>query len=81
MKLRSILAASAALLISAVTAQAAQVAALTGDKTIAIVDTAAKKVVKTWDIQGVNGKVVGIDVRMNSSLSITVKKSAFISGI
>ena len=44
MKLRSILAASAALLISAVTAQAAQVAALTGDKTIAIVDTAAKKV-------------------------------------
>jgi len=63
MKIRSMLAASAALLISAVTAQAAQVAALTGDKTIAIVDTAAKKVVKTWDIQGVNGKVVGIDVR------------------
>lgn len=63
MTIRSILAASAALLISAVAAQAAQVAALTGDKTIAIVDTGAKKVVKTWDIQGVNGRVVGIDVR------------------
>jgi hypothetical protein len=72
MKLRSILAASAALLISAVTAQAAQVAALTGDKTIAIVDTAAKKVVKTWDIQGVNGKVVGIDVRPADSMLYAV---------
>jgi hypothetical protein len=72
MTIRSILAASAALLISAVTAQAAQVAALTGDKTIAIVDTAAKKVVKTWDIQGVNGKVVGIDVRPADSMLYAV---------
>jgi len=52
MTIRTVLAASAALLISAVAAQAAQVAALTGDKTIAIVDTSAKKVVKNLDIQG-----------------------------
>ncbi len=63
MKFRSILAASAALLLSAVAAQAAQVAALSGDNTISIVDTAAKKVVKSWKIQGIAGKVVGIDVR------------------
>ncbi len=63
MHIRTILAASAALLLSAVAAQAAQVAALTGDNTISIVDTDAKKVVKSWAIQGITGKVVGIDVR------------------
>jgi outer membrane protein assembly factor BamB len=63
MKFRTILAASAALLLSAAAAQAAQVAALSGDNTISIVDTGAKKVVKSWKIQGVSGKVVGIDVR------------------
>ncbi len=63
MKFRTVLAASAALLLSAVAAQAAQVAALSGDNTISIVDTNAKKVTKTWKIQGVTGKVVGIDVR------------------
>ena len=44
-------------------AQAAEVAALSGDNTISIVDTSAKTVAKTWKIQGVNGKVLGIDVR------------------
>ncbi len=63
MKFRTWLAASAALLLSAVAAQAAQVAALSGDNTISIVDTSAKKVVKSWKIQGVSGKVAGIDVR------------------
>ncbi len=63
MKLQSLLAATAAVLLSAVAAQAAQVAALTGDNTISIVDTNAKKVVKSWKIQGIAGKVLGIDVR------------------
>src|SRR5262249_53551423 len=30
---------------------------------ISVVDTDAKKVVKSWKIQGINGKVAGIDVR------------------
>jgi len=63
MKFQSLLAATAAVLLSAVAAQAAQVAALTGDNTISIVDTNAKKVVKSWKIQGIAGKVLGIDVR------------------
>ncbi len=63
MTLRSILAASAALLLTAAAAQAAQVAALVGDNTIAIVDTSAKKVVKSWNITGASGKIAGIDVR------------------
>lgn len=64
MTIKSMLAASAALVITAaVSAQAAEVAALMGDNTIAIVDTAQKKVVKTWSISGVNGKVLGVDVR------------------
>ena len=63
MHFRTILAASAAVIISAAAAQAAEVAALTGDNTISIVDTSKKAVTKTWKIQGVTGKVVGIDVR------------------
>ena len=63
MTLKSMLAASAALLVTAAAAPAAEVAALTGDNTIAIVDTSQKKVVKTWNISGINGKVLGIDVR------------------
>ena len=63
MKFRTLLAASAALLLTAASAQAAQVAALWGENTISVVDTGAKKVVKTWKIQGVNGRVLGIDVR------------------
>ena len=63
MKFRTILAASAAIAITATAAEAAQVAALSGGKSISVVDTGTKKVVKTWDIQGVTGKVSGIDVR------------------
>ncbi len=64
MTIKFMLAASAALLITAAaSAQAAEVAALMGDNTIAIVDTSQKKVVKTWNITGVAGKVLGIDVR------------------
>ena len=63
MTMKSILAASVALFITASAAQAAEVAALWGDNTISIVDTSQKKVVKTWNITGVAGKVLGIDVR------------------
>jgi hypothetical protein len=63
MKLNSLVAAAAAVLLGAAAAQAAQVAALWGDNTVSIVDTASKKVTKTWKIQGINGKVHGIDVR------------------
>jgi hypothetical protein len=63
MHIKTILAASAAVIISAVAAQAAEVAALTGDNTISIVDTGKKAVTKTWKIEGVAGKVLGIDVR------------------
>jgi hypothetical protein len=44
-------------------AQAETVAALVGDATLAHVDTAAKKVVKTVTITGIAGRVLGIDVR------------------
>jgi hypothetical protein len=63
MIIKLILAASTALIITASAASAAEVAALTGDNTIAIVDTSQKKVVKTWNITGIAGKVLGIDVR------------------
>ncbi len=63
MKFKTMIAATAAVLLSAAAAQAAQVAALWGDNTISIVDTSAKKVIKTWKIQGINGRVLGIDVR------------------
>jgi opacity protein-like surface antigen len=55
MTMKSMLAASAALIITASAASAAEVAALTGDNTIAIVDTSQKKVVKTWNITGIGG--------------------------
>lgn len=64
MKIRTLLATSvAATTFCLGAAHAAQVAALMGDKDIAIVDTTAGKVTKTWTIQGINGKVAGIDVR------------------
>ena len=44
-------------------ARAETVAALVGDETIAVVDTAQKKVTKTWKVSGASGKLVGIDVR------------------
>jgi len=63
MHFRTILAASAAVIVGATAAQSAEVAALSGDNTISIVDTSKKAVVKTWKIQGVAGRVLGIDVR------------------
>lgn len=63
MKLKTLIAASTAALLSGMAAQATEVAALSGDNTISIVDTAAKKVAKTWNIQGIGGRVIGIDVR------------------
>jgi hypothetical protein len=63
MQFKTILAASAAAIIGSVSAHATEVAALTGDNTIAIVDTGKKAIVKTWKIEGVAGKVLGIDVR------------------
>ena len=44
-------------------AQAQTVAALVGDNTLAIVDVAAKKVDKTVQVQGLSGRLLGIDVR------------------
>lgn len=44
-------------------ARAETVAALVGDDTIAMVDTAAKKVTGSMKISGVTGKILGIDVR------------------
>lgn len=43
--------------------QAQTVAALTGDNTIVMVDAGARKAGKTWQISGISGKVLGIDVR------------------
>ncbi|MGV3634021.1 MAG: DUF4394 domain-containing protein [Pseudorhodoplanes sp.] len=63
MTFKTLLAATTALVVSAAAAQAAQVAALVGNDTIAIVDTAAKKVTKSMKVEGVSGQIVGIDVR------------------
>jgi hypothetical protein len=63
MQIVRILAAGALALSLPATAQAAQLAALWGDNTVSIIDTGKKKVTKTWKISGVNGRVVGIDVR------------------
>lgn len=63
MKARSLLAATAALLLTSVAANAAQVAALVGGDTIAMVDTAQKKATKSMKVTGISGALVGIDVR------------------
>lgn len=66
MTLKTLLAATAALTVSAAAmpaADAAQVAALIGSDTIAIVDTGAKKVTKSMKVSGISGDIVGIDVR------------------
>jgi hypothetical protein len=60
---RTMMAASAAMVTFVASAQAAQVAALVGDNTIAIVDTTAKKAVKSMKVTGIDGVLVGIDVR------------------
>jgi hypothetical protein len=63
MKIAIVLAASGAIIMSATGAQAAQIAALVGADTIAIVDTSAKKATKSMKFTGINGALVGIDVR------------------
>jgi Domain of unknown function (DUF4394) len=70
--IRTILAASAALLIGATAAQAAEVAALSGDNTVSIVDTGKKAVIKTWKISGMPGKVLGFDVRPSDGMLYAV---------
>lgn len=63
MELKALLAASVFTMVLGTGAHGAQVAALVGDDTIAIVDTAAKKATKTMKVTGINGALVGIDVR------------------
>ena len=63
MNFRSIFAASAALLLSSAAANAAQIAALIGGDTIAMVDTAQKKATGSVKVTGISGALVGIDVR------------------
>jgi hypothetical protein len=67
MKLRTILLATAALA-SATSANAAQVAALIGNNTIAIVDTDQKKATRSMTVTGISGVLVGIDVRPADSM-------------
>ncbi|MBB5050861.1 hypothetical protein HNQ36_000809 [Afipia massiliensis] len=63
MKFSTIFAASTALLMTSVAANAAQVAALVGNDTIAMVDTAQKKATGSIKVTGISGALVGIDVR------------------
>lgn len=63
MKFSTILAASTALLMTSVAANAAQVAALIDNDTIAMVDTAQKKATGSVKVTGISGALVGIDVR------------------
>jgi hypothetical protein len=63
MNFRSIFAASAALLLSSAAANAAQIAALIGGDSIAMVDTAQKKATGSVKVTGISGALVGIDVR------------------
>ena len=62
MTIRTILLATAAL-VTATAANAAQVAALIGNDTIAIVDTDQKKAIKSMTVTGIGGALAGIDVR------------------
>jgi hypothetical protein len=63
MQLKVLLAASVFTVAFGTAAHAAQVAALVGNDTIAIVDTDAKKATKTMKVTGINGALLGIDVR------------------
>lgn len=72
MKVWKLIAASTAVLLGAVSAQAIEVAALSGDNTISIVNTDTKKITKTWKIDGVSGRVLGIDVRPADSMLYAV---------
>lgn len=53
---------------SAAPAAAQSVAALVGDDTIAIVDVGAKKVTNSMKVAGINGALVGIDVRPSDGM-------------
>ncbi|WP_332684386.1 DUF4394 domain-containing protein [Bosea sp. (in: a-proteobacteria)] len=44
-------------------AQAAMLAALSGDNTLTMIDTATQKAGKSMKVTGINGKIAGIDVR------------------
>lgn len=44
-------------------AQAAMIAALTGDDTLTMIDTATQKAGKSMKVTGISGKIAGIDVR------------------
>ena len=68
MMLRSMFAASVALLMGSAAANAGQVAALVGGDTIAMVDTAQKKATGMVKVSGISGKLVGIDVRPSDGL-------------
>lgn len=63
MTFKTLLAATTGLALSAATVHGAQVAALIGNDTVAIVDTGARKVTKSMKIQGIGSDIVGIDVR------------------
>lgn len=63
MKTAILTASTLAVLTCAIPAHADMAAALVGDDSIAIIDTEAKKVTKTWKVTGAAGKIVGIDVR------------------
>jgi len=63
MKAHTILAAMAAMLMTSAAANAAQLAALVGNDTIAWVDTAQKKATGMTKVTGISGALVGIDVR------------------
>ena len=63
MKFSTIFAASTLLFMTSAAANAAQVAALVGNDTIAMVDTAQKKATGSVKVTGISGALVGIDVR------------------
>lgn len=63
MTYRSIILATVAVVSFAGAANAAQVAALVGNDTIAVVDTDKKAVTKTMKVTGISGAILGIDVR------------------
>lgn len=52
-----------AALAAPLTAQAAMLAALEGDNTLTMIDTATLKAGKSMTVTGINGKIAGIDVR------------------
>ena len=68
--LATLLASTGALLATGAHAQG--VAALVGDSTIVMIDSAAKSAGKSWQVSGLAGKVLGIDVRPSDGLLYAV---------